>query len=133
MTGRILPWWHPYVGLPFGEGAGAWHCWGLVCLVYRDQLGIDLPDYPIGAADHRAVHRAIAEGQDGARWEPVETPRAFDVAVMRNARTGRIGHVGVMVDRGQVLHVEAATASVVVPVGHFSVRDRIAGFRRHVA
>lgn len=128
-----MSWWGRYVGLPFGDGPGQVHCWGLVCLVFADQRGIRLAPYPASWRDHRAVHRAMTDGQDGPQWQPVDAPQVFDVAVMRHPRTGRIGHVGVMVDAGRVLHVEASSAAVVVPIDHFSVRSRIAGFRRYCA
>lgn len=110
-------WATPYVGIPFVDGgrdASGCDCWGLVHLVYRDVLGIDLPAYgEISAHDVARVTERIQEDSAGAPWLPVTgAPRPFDVLVMR----GKPLHVGVMVDALHVLHVEAATASVIVPV-----------------
>lgn len=128
-------WVNRYVGLPFGEGPGEITCWGLVRLVYRDQLGVDLPAYgEIGAHDLARVARTMGREQMGEQWLPVTEPLTFDVAIMRSGRGGgRIVHVGVMADERHLLHVEAATASVVVPINSFGVRARIAGFRRYRA
>lgn len=126
-----MGWVARYVGLPFGEGAGQVTCWLLVCRVYRDVLGVDLPAYgEISARDLVRVARAIGAGKDDG-WRAVAPPQALDVCLMRSPRGGAaICHVGVMVDATRVLHVEEATAAVVVPVWHFSIAGRIAGFRR---
>lgn len=126
-------WWGPYVGLPFGEGPGDVTCWSLVARVYRDRLGIDLPDYgEISARDLARVARRMGADSAAEPWLPVASPREYDVAIMRSGRGGQpICHVGIMVNASQMLHVEASTASVVVPVNHVSIRHRIAGFRRY--
>lgn len=126
------PWWERYVGLPFGEGAGEVTCWSLVVKVYAEQLGIELPAYgEISARDLIRIARAMKAGStpsDG--WAMASPPRAFDVALMRGPRGGAVVHVGVMVDDRRLLHVEEASAAVVVPVDHWSVSGRILGYRR---
>lgn len=107
-------------------------CYGLVHLVYREVLGIDLPTYgEISAHDVARVTERIREDSAGAPWLPVTgAPNAFDVVVMR----GKPLHVGVMVDRGHVLHVEAATSSVIVPLARSpQVRWRRIAVYRHEA
>lgn len=129
-------WVAPYVGLPFGEGPGEVTCWSLVARVYADRLGIELPAYgEISASDLLAVARAMDAGQGRAPWAAVDVPRAHDVCLMRSGQGGgrRVVHVGVMADPAHVLHVEAASAAVVVPVTHFSVAGRILGYRRYSA
>ena len=40
--------WSDYVGVPFqskGRNETGCDCWGLVCLIYRRELGIALPEY----------------------------------------------------------------------------------------
>lgn len=125
--------WHaPYVGIPFADGGRsrtACDCWGLVKLVYADVLGIELPGYgEISARDLARVNARIREDSAAAPWVPVVgLPRPFDVLVMR----GKPLHVGVMVDPRRVLHVEAATAAVVVPLTHPQVAMRRMGLHRH--
>lgn len=128
-------WWAPYIGLPFGEGPGEVTCWSLIARVYRDRLGVDLPAYgEISARDLARVARRMGADSAVEPWLPVSAPRALDVAIMRSGRGGNmICHVGVMVNASGLLHVEEATASVVVPINHYSVRSRIAGFRRYQA
>lgn len=129
-------WWARYVGLPFGEGPGEVTCWSLVVAVYRDQLGIELPAYgEVSARDLARIARAMRDGsgaEDG--WHAVGVPQALDVCLMRGPQGGPlVVHVGVMVDAARVLHVEAASAAVVVPTRHFSVARRIMGWRRRAA
>ena len=129
-----MQWWSRYVGLPFGEGRGQVTCWGLVRAVYADRLGVDLPSYgEISARDLVRVARAMEQGKDDG-WRVPAAPDALDVCLMRAPRGGAlVCHVGVMVDAARVLHVEAASAAVVVPRGHFSIAHRIMGFRRLAA
>jgi cell wall-associated NlpC family hydrolase len=126
-----MNWFDSYVGLPFGEDAGSVTCWGLVRRIYADQLGIDLPAYgEISAADLMRIARAMKAGADDG-WIAVSDPRCFDVALMRGPSGGAsVVHVGVMIDALRMIHVEAATAAVIVPVRHWTIANRIIGYRR---
>lgn len=126
-----MNWWAKYVGIPFGDGPGELHCWGLVRRVYHDQLGVDLPEYgEISAHDLMRVARKMAAVKDDG-WQMITAPQALDVCIMRSGQGGaRAVHVGVMIDSRRLLHIEAASAAVVVPAAHFSVAGRILGYRR---
>lgn len=128
-----MTWFAPYVGLPFGDQAPAVTCWGLVCRIYAEQLGIELPAYgEIPACDLLRVARAMRAGSDDG-WMPIDRPRPFDVVLMRAPQGGAsVVHVGVMIDALRMIHVEAATAAVIVPVRHWSVTGRILGYRRRI-
>lgn len=129
-----MQWYAKYIGLPFGEAAGQVTCWSLVKQVYADHLGVDLPAYgEISARDLVRVARTMEARKDDG-WQAVTEPQAFDVCLMRTSRGGAIvAHVGVMIDALRVLHVEAASAAVVVPVSHMTVAGRILGYRRLAA
>ena len=129
-----MDWYAKYIGLPFGEGQGEVTCWSLVARIYRECLAIDLPAYgEISARDLVRVARTMEARKDDG-WQAVNDPRAFDVCLMRAPRGGAVvAHVGVMIDAQRVLHVEAASAAVVVPVKHFTVAGRILGYRRRAA
>lgn len=126
-----MNWAASYVGIPFGMGPGELTCWGLVRRIYGDLLGIDLPSYgEISAHDLLRVARAMARGKDDG-WRTVAPPQDLDVCLMRGPQGGAsVLHVGVMAGPRHVLHVEAATAAVLVPITHFSVAGRILGYRR---
>lgn len=129
-----VTWWARYIGLPFadgGRGPHAFDCWGLVRQIYADQLGVDLPSYgEISAKDLARVARAMESGDSIDLWQPCE-PEPLAVVGMRSGRGGRrVVHVGVMLDRLRMIHVEEAAATAIVPINHFSVAGRIICFRR---
>ena len=129
-----MSWWGRYVGLPFGEGAGEVTCWSLVRMVYRDRLGLELPAYgEISARDLVRIARTMEAHKDDG-WRAVDVPAEHDVCLMRAPRGGSVvAHVGVMIDARRMLHVEEASAAVVVPVTHPGIAGRVLGFRRWVA
>lgn len=136
---RFIPlnWVAKYQNIPFvnlGWDFSGVHCWGLICLVYKHELNVDLPTYgDTDAKDLKALSRAITKGYDGNAWVAVERDglKPFDVIVMKFAGSRRIGHVGLYVGRGQVMHCERATDVAIVPFSHHTVKHRIAAFRRH--
>lgn len=122
-----------YIGLPFGEGPGAVTCWSLVSRIYADALAIDLPEFgDINPRDLVRVARKITAGAADTIWRDVGVPEPLDVVLMRSARGGlAICHVGVVIDAMTMMHAEETTGVVAVPMQHFTVRHRIAGFRRY--
>lgn len=124
-----------YIGLPFGQGPGEVTCWSLVTAFYADQFGIDLPEFgDISPRDLVRVAREMREGAAATCWIDPASPVTGDVVLMRSARGGRaVCHVGILADCRRVLHAEETTGSVVVPIDHFTIRGRIAGFRRYVS
>lgn len=121
--------------------------------VYRDRLGIDLPEHGDVSADYvaavatlrfgdrtrvaeaqRRVMEAFAAGQASECWQDVPiNPQPYDVVRMggRGLNRSRVIHVGVVVDHHRMLHIEKSTGSVVVPLTHPTVAGRIIGYSRH--
>lgn len=99
-------------------------CYGLVCLIYRTERGLEPPQ--IGYKARRAGF--ALEGQPGAAWERVDAPEAFDVVGFHSGQD--MTHCGVMLDATNFLHIfEGGTPSVArVSDGRF--RSRLAGFWR---
>lgn len=130
-----MKWWSKYVGKPFvdgGRGPDAFDCWGLCRAAYQDALGVDLPSYgEISARDLVRVARTMSKDCDDG-WRMVSKPEEMDIALMRGAagRGRAIVHVGVMINSRRLLHIEPAAHAAIVPINHFSVRHRIAGYRR---
>lgn len=135
---QMRSWLDRYVGLPFvdqGRSIAGCDCWGLVRLVYANELKIDLPTYgEISAHDLVAVSQMIEGNYVLEPWREInrDSIMPFDVVVMRFYGTRKVGHVGVVAAGGtMVLHTERSVDSVVVPLQHMTIRSRIVGFRRH--
>jgi cell wall-associated NlpC family hydrolase len=131
----IAPWAESYVGVPWddhgtdGSFAGC-NCYGLVRLVYRRELGIDLPRYE-GAAYTRGVDPAdLAQlfVREREKWRDVDTPQAGDLIWLRIA--GRPFHVGVMVSGDAFLHIEEGCDSIIESTASTFWRRRIQGYAR---
>ena len=134
-------WAAPYVGIPFrhlGRGHDGCDCWGLVCLVYREQFGIDLPSYDgayASAADKTEVARLIAGGQ--CDWARVDPPLAQpgDVGLFRYA-DGTPGHVGIMLGPRRLLHCHEGLDTTVADLDRRTLglrwRDRLDMIGRYV-
>lgn len=97
-----------YVGIPWrkhGRDASGTDCWGLVRLFHERELGLVLPSYADRYADSedRAEVGAVIAGERGP-W--VEVPRGSerpgDVILLKVL--GVPCHVGVVVERGVMLH-----------------------------
>jgi cell wall-associated NlpC family hydrolase len=118
-------WAARYVGTPYDDA----HCWELVRRVFRDLRGIALPSYgEIDARDLAAVARGMASAQTRDPWAVVDSPREFDIVLLRGR--ARVWHVGVMVDATGILHTERATNAVLVQRLDPAISGRVTGFRR---
>lgn len=124
-----------YVGLPFaarGRSRDGVDCWGLVVLVYREILWLDLPSYDdrytsLDAAE-RIDRAAIIAGERGA-WREVETPEAFDVLLFTVGDVA--AHVGLVVDDTRMLHIQRGGCSGIERYDTPKWRPRTAGVFRH--
>lgn len=136
-----MRWASSYVGLPYvarGRDRGGVDCWGLVRLVYAEQLGLSLPMHGmVDPDDHREIARLIElELATQEVWRPSDGACDFDLAQMLSAIPiqGRLRHrpvhIGV-VARKFILHCEEWIDTVFVPRSHFSITHRITGYFRH--
>lgn len=106
----------PFVGVPYvlhGRDPTGWDCWGCVRWVRRAVFGLDSPcwgevyaDEAAGRADLWAA--LIAERLDA--WTECE-PKPGAVALI--GRLGVEGHVGLMLTRNDLIHVERDSLTVV--------------------
>lgn len=125
----------PFVGVPFVEGGRedtGCDCWGLVRLVYKACLEVDLPSLRDGYADH-ADQAAIAGLIDGhmGPWRPIAPgdERPFDAILI--AFGGHPTHIAMVTRPGRMLHARAGAASSIENYRTFIYSNRIAGFFRH--
>lgn len=129
-------WVRDYVGIPFvfgGSDHDGCDCWGLVRLIYREQLGVTLDRYSdINPRDMRRVARAVTEqASSNVIWSEIDTPAEFDVVAMRIGAGSLLAHVGIAVSERQFLHVENAAAASIVSFRDPMYRCRIVKTVRH--
>lgn len=128
-----MRWAEKYVGIPFldhGRDHNGLDCWGLVRLVLREQKGIDVPSYgETSALDLATVAGIVDRASAMEPWIRVTNIEPFDVAVMYR-RQNPI-HIGIMVTKDLLLHIEQKTAAVLVPITHPTVCFRRPKFCRH--
>jgi hypothetical protein len=104
-----MHWATKYIGvkhLPGGRGPEYFDCWGLLWLVYANEFGIALPEYPgVTAESIFYVRRLIAKSIE-EDWREVETPFDGCGVGMGQKMAGYIHHVGVYaaVEEGKIVH-----------------------------
>lgn len=132
-------WAEPYVGIPYLDGGLDGHgcsCWGLVRMVLREQAGIDLPPHgTIEARDLDAIARQVGAERISGDWTevPAGDERRLDVVLMSNGINRAPTHVGVVIEPGRMLHVEAKTAAVIVPLSRPMIAPRVIAIYRHAS
>lgn len=100
-----------YLGLSYQAGGRqrpAVDCWGLVCLVYRECLQLELPAYDQVDQVGRAI---VAER---LAWHELAPAGVLPGDVVLARRLGRPFHVGIMLAGWRVLHCDDG-ANVTAP------------------
>ena len=131
-----MAWTDSYIDIPFkcdGRDPSGCDCWGLVTLVYRERLGIELPSWSGVFKDQslgclKQVARAMAIERD--RWLKVDTPEPMDVIMLRTGKY--VWHVGIVIDSFNMLHVMTGINSVIESYKGLYWKNRVEEFRRYV-
>jgi len=122
-----------YVGIPYkhqGRDINGIDCWGLIKLIYKDMLGIEIWD--IGEDYSKDWSW---EGKDyfienyQKQWERVTEPRIFDGVLIHNGR-GRTNHAGVMLENDRFIHCIKAGV-VISRITDRNWSNRVAGYFRY--
>jgi cell wall-associated NlpC family hydrolase len=129
-------WWHKYLRLPFITG-GRTHegvdCWGLVCLIYKQELGIELPSYSglyDDTTDTVQVGKVYGEDRSGFA-SPIEAHQRqpFDVILLRIS--GAPMHVAICTKKQWMIHCSAGIGVSHEKIYGMRWADRVLGFYRH--
>lgn len=128
-------WTNDYVGIPFqknGSDRNGTDCWRLIVMVYREKLGIELPDfagiYVDGSlASLVKVSRKIRDEKQA--WQRVDKPQPYDVILLRTG--DMVYHVGLVIDHKRMLHVLEGIDSTIEEFTGLQWQQRVEGFYRH--
>lgn len=117
----LADWVDNYIGIPWhwrGRSRAGVDCWGLVCMVYADQMDTQLTDHVY--EDEQAASQTIEEEQ--TRWPQVEAPQVGDLGIVRCAHHRAdnrydLGpfHLGIYVGSQQVLHAARELGVILMP------------------
>lgn len=133
-----MHWSSPYIGLPWQERGltrDGIACWGLACLVYRECLGITLPDYAaqIACIAEKAEVAAVFADSTAAAgpWisKAAEEAEDFDILVFRVGALD--AHVGIQAWPGHMLHITSGQDSAIIDYGRNPWKHRLTGVYRH--
>ena len=128
-------WSNKFVGLPyseFGRTATGVDCWGLVRLVYGQELDIELPSYTeayTSVREHAELAEKIGTVAGEGTWLRVDQARCFDLAVFRRGHLDT--HVGIVVSPGLMLHVSGGDHSKLEHYNFGQWAHRLTGLYRH--
>lgn len=123
-----------YIGIPYkanGRDFSGIDCWGLVRLVYKEELGIDLPsldgEYQID--DDARIQDLFAQYKEG--WKPSESIEAGDVVLFRVL--GSETHVGIAISPTQFLHSRDNQNSAIESFDNHKWKTRFVGSYKYEA
>jgi cell wall-associated NlpC family hydrolase len=125
-------WAQRYLRIPWSDedrGENGTHCWGLVRLIYKRELGIILPAYGISPDNQDRVAARI--NSERGRWMPVPGSecQAFDVAIF-SMLGGRLSHVGVFISGSRILQTLKKPGPHIIEAGSPQAR-RLVDVRRY--
>lgn len=121
-----------YIGIPYaekGRDETGLDCWGLVRLVYKNELNIDLPSFSAeyDTSDNERLEELFAQYKEG--WESTDCAEVGDVVIFRIF--GYESHIGVCVGDNNFLHVREGRDSVIESLDNAKWNRRITGFFKY--
>jgi cell wall-associated NlpC family hydrolase len=134
MSDTIPAWAADYIGLPFrehGRDRNGTDCWGLVILIAAERFSLRLPSYVAGYASTRDaddIGRLVRGQMDLWREVPRGHEQPGDVVLMRLMNQPM--HVGVVVARAWMLHIEEGIDACLERYDGAKWRRRVIGIFR---
>lgn len=132
----MLPEWvEKYIGLPFedrGRSKSGCDCWGLVRLILKEEMGIEVIDFSNSyrdTADSKTIRQLIEEEEK--QWIQI----AFDEATLGDAIIMRYReypmHIGLVLEPGVMIHTERGKEAVIERYDRLNWINKIVGFYRY--
>lgn len=130
-----MHWSRDYVGLPWrfaGRSRDGIDCWGLLWLIYRDVLKIDVASYEretLDAPEREQIAALLTEDRNKSPWRHAEQEQQFDMVVFR--RGGIESHVGIVVEPGRMIHILHGGESSIERFDRGRWKPKLVGLHRH--
>lgn len=133
----MLPAWaEGYIGIPYkalGRDRDGCDCWGLLAMVWREQFGRELPDYNnerwTTGANAQTVGSGAQEYASQFDAVPMGQEDMGDGILLR--MRGHPLHVGLVLQRGTMLHTHESADSCIESYDRFSWKNRVIGIYRY--
>ncbi|GAA4650481.1 hypothetical protein GCM10023116_27640 [Kistimonas scapharcae] len=97
-----MDWVNKYIGLPWVNGEQ--DCWWLVRQVYRERLGIELPQIVVNADNLKEVIRTMTEHPVLNDWVPIDQPENHCLTFFSNRQHPTHVAVYLAYGGGRILH-----------------------------
>ena len=130
-----MDWANDYIRVPFldlGRTSQGADCWGLIKLIYQEQLSIELPSLLEYEDTMDRVTISDIVGREKNKWEAVSqgAEEEFDVGIFKTQNHPM--HVGLVIKRGTMIHCEKGSGTSIINY-HDNIRwnNRLVGFFRH--
>jgi len=122
-----------YIGIPFKNRESSLDgcdCYGLVRLVYKDLLGIDVHKPNASAFESKDIEDEYL-AETSLNWYETKEPKRFDVIAMAHdpKHPKIIQHFGIMLTDTKMIHTLKGVGSHIVNIKDYSYF--IKGFYRH--
>jgi len=115
-----------YIGIPYvvnGRDFTGVDCYGLVRLIYKEELGIDLPSFVEEDVNPDRTQELISQYKEG--WEQTEKISAGDVIVFRIK--GIESHIAIAVSPTHFLHAREGSDSAIESFSSHKWKTRLVG------
>ena len=125
-------WASDLIGIPYLDGGRTrtgMDCWGPPIIVWKEQKGIELPDFVYESSSDSLEIEQIILSQIGF-FTRVNSPQEFDLAAFRIPVGGPLCHVGIMVDKERFLHAHKGINSCIESAFTQPWSRRLDGFYR---
>lgn len=124
-----------YIRIPFkehGRSRNGADCWGLACIIFQEERGIELPSLTGYENTKDRVRISDIIKSESITWDFIEPKdeQAFDIAVFR--MMGQPMHIGIVVKPGVMIHCERGSGVYITEYYKEGQWDRrLEGFFRY--